>query len=52
MSKFCPMYNQATNCTDNCTACLEEELPECKHSWSGKFMGNIAWTAEILKEDK
>lgn len=28
MSKFCPMYNQVTNCTDNCTACLEEELRE------------------------
>ena len=25
--------------------------PECKHSWRGKRMGNIAWTAEILKEE-
>lgn len=28
MSKFCPMCNAVTNCTDNCTACLEEELRE------------------------
>lgn len=25
MSKFCPMCNQVTNCTDNCKWCLEEE---------------------------
>lgn len=24
MSKFCPMCNQITNCTDNCKYCLEE----------------------------
>lgn len=24
MSKFCPMCNQVTNCTDNCKSCLEE----------------------------
>lgn len=29
MSKFCPMYNQATNCTDNCKSCLEEEERQC-----------------------
>lgn len=28
MSKFCPMCNTYTNCTDNCTVCLEEELKE------------------------
>lgn len=25
MSKFCPMCNAVTNCTDNCKSCLEEE---------------------------
>ena len=24
MSKFCPMCNQITNCTDNCKECLAE----------------------------
>ena len=28
MSKFCPMCNQVTNCTDNCKYCLEEEEKE------------------------
>lgn len=28
MSKFCPMCNQVTNCTDNCKYCLEEEAKE------------------------
>lgn len=25
MSKFCPLCNTVTNCTDNCKSCLEEE---------------------------
>ena len=25
MSKFCPMCNQVTNCTENCKSCLEED---------------------------
>ena len=25
MSKFCPLANEFTNCTDNCKSCLEEE---------------------------
>ncbi len=25
MSKFCPMCNEVTNCTENCKFCLEEE---------------------------
>ena len=25
MSKFCPLANAVTNCTDNCNACMEEE---------------------------
>ncbi len=28
MSKFCPMCNQGTNCTDNCNSCLEEAARE------------------------
>ncbi len=28
MSKICPLDGRKTNCTDNCTACLEEELKE------------------------
>lgn len=25
MSKFCPLCNEVTNCTDNCHFCLEED---------------------------
>lgn len=25
MSKYCPMCNEYTNCTDNCDACIAEE---------------------------
>ena len=25
MSKFCPMCNAMTNCTDNCASCIDEE---------------------------
>lgn len=32
MSKYCPMCNQVTNCTDNCNSCLEEEKKERKQS--------------------
>ena len=28
MSKYCPMCNQITNCTDNCNSCLEEDEKE------------------------
>ena len=28
MSKFCPLCNAHTHCTDNCTSCLEEEYKE------------------------
>lgn len=28
MSKFCPMCNAVTNCTDNCKSCMEEERLE------------------------
>jgi hypothetical protein len=25
MSKYCPLADQITNCTDNCKECLEDE---------------------------
>ena len=25
MSKYCPMCDEITNCTENCTKCMEEE---------------------------
>lgn len=25
MSKYCPLANAVTNCTDNCKSCMEEE---------------------------
>jgi hypothetical protein len=28
MSKFCPLCNAVTNCTDNCQYCLEQEEKE------------------------
>ena len=28
MSKFCPLANAVTNCTENCKYCLEEEQKE------------------------
>ena len=28
MSKFCPIANAVTNCTDNCKQCLEAEAKE------------------------
>ena len=28
MSKFCPMCNEVTNCTENCKYCFEEEKKE------------------------
>lgn len=30
MSKYCPMCDQVTNCTDNCKSCLEELAEEEK----------------------
>ena len=30
MSKYCPMCDQITNCTDNCKYCLEEREDEKK----------------------
>lgn len=30
MSKFCPIANAYTNCTDNCHSCLEEQEKESK----------------------
>lgn len=28
MSKYCPLANDITNCTENCKYCLEEEEKE------------------------
>lgn len=28
MSKYCPICDEYTNCTDNCKQCLEEEEKE------------------------
>lgn len=28
MSKYCPMCDAVTNCTDNCKECLEDEAKE------------------------
>ena len=28
MSKYCPMCDAVTNCTDNCTQCLKEAEAE------------------------
>ena len=36
MSKFCPMCNQVTNCTDNCKTCLEELENEKKEKNSNE----------------
>ena len=30
MSKYCPMCDEVTNCTDNCKYCLEEQAEEEK----------------------
>ena len=38
MSKFCPMCNAVTNCTDNCGVCLEEE--ERRENNSPKITSN------------
>ena len=28
MSKFCPIANKITNCTDNCNSCLKEQAKD------------------------
>ena len=35
MSKYCPMCNEITNCTENCKYCLEEEAKEREESDEG-----------------
>lgn len=32
MSKFCPLTNAVTNCTNNCNRCMEEEARRREHS--------------------
>ena len=36
MSKYCPMCDQITNCTDNCKYCLEELENEKKEKGSNE----------------
>lgn len=36
MSKYCPMCDQVTNCTDNCKSCLEELENETKEKHINK----------------
>lgn len=33
MSKFCPIANKVTNCTDNCDACMSEEKAYTLFVW-------------------
>ena len=33
MAKYCPMCDQVTNCTDNCTECLREAEREKMSQW-------------------
>ena len=33
MSKFCPMCNQVTNCTENCKDCISEEKLYTFFAW-------------------
>ena len=33
MSKYCPMADAYTNCTDNCTECLREAEREERTAW-------------------
>ena len=37
MSKFCPMCNQVTNCTDNCKPCLDELENEQRAELNSEF---------------
>lgn len=40
MSKFCPMCNQVTNCTDNCKSCLVELENEKKERKTNNVNNN------------
>lgn len=41
MSKYCPMCNQVTNCTDNCKNCLEENSPKITISKSAHGTADV-----------
>jgi hypothetical protein len=42
MSKFCPLCNAVTNCTDNCKSCLEELENEKKERESENVKANVS----------
>lgn len=41
MSKFCPICNAVTNCTDNCNSCLAEQENEKKERESENAKTNL-----------
>jgi hypothetical protein len=41
MSKFCPIANTYTNCTDNCNSCLAEQENKKKEEESENVKANI-----------
>ena len=40
MSKFCPLCNAVTNCTDNCKSCLEEEAKASEETMNIPTIGS------------
>lgn len=49
MSKFCPMCNEVTNCTDNCNSCLEEERLRSKFQIGDKVYASDWFYGEIVR---
>jgi hypothetical protein len=49
MSKFCPMCNTVTNCTDNCNACLKEEEKNEKNV-KVYYTDDGTYTFDIIEE--
>lgn len=41
MSKYCPMCDQVTNCTDNCNSCLKENNPKITISKSAHGTADV-----------
>ena len=48
MSKYCPLADAVTNCTDNCKSCLEEEKLYTLYSWRTDDEGGYG----VCKKDK
>lgn len=42
MSKFCPLCNTHTNCTDNCNSCMSEEKLYTLYAWRTDDEGGYA----------